>query len=140
MLCINTRKWRGMKINELTLFYQCFSGHIFVLFILASKQVRRLGYKRANDRWQEKASVFRNIISTTLQKDIFCIYVRPLNCKVIIELNVNLYLLHDVDCGFVVSLILVDKSHLTFKPSCLIFTHFRFTLCCALYKNLEDNH
>lgn len=104
-----------MKINELTVFYQCFSGHIFVLFILASKQVRRLGYKQTYDRWQEKASVFINIISTTLQKDIFCIYARPLNFKVITELNVNLYFLHDVDCGFVVSLILLDKSHITFK-------------------------
>lgn len=104
-----------MKINELTVFYQCFSGHIFVLFILASKQVRRLGYKQAYDRWQEKASVFINIILTTLQKDIFCIYARPLNFKVTTELNVNLYFLHDVDCGFVVSLILLDKSHITFK-------------------------
>lgn len=109
MLCINTGKWCGMKINEVTLFYQCFSGHIFVLFILASKQVRRLGYKQAYDRWQEKASVFINIISTTLQKDIFCIYVRPLNCKVTIDLSVN------VDFGFVVSLVLLDKYHLTFK-------------------------
>lgn len=133
-------KWRGLKINELTLFYQCFSGHIFVLFILASKQVRRLGYKQAYDRWQEKASVFRNIISTTLQKDILCLYVRPLNCKVIIELNVNLYLFHDVDCGFVVSLILLDKSHLTFKSCLSDITHFRFTLSCALYKKIEDKH
>lgn len=129
-----------MKINELKLFYQCFSGDIFILFILASKQVRRLGYKQAYHRWQEKASVFRNIISTTLQRHIFCIYMRPLNCKVIIELNVNLYLFHDVDCGFVVSLILLGKSRFTFK-SCLsdIYTFQIHSALCSLYKKIEDN-
>lgn len=117
------------------MFYQCFSGEIFVLFIPASKQVKRLGYKQAYHRWQEKASVFRNIISTTFQRHIICIYMRTLNCEVIIELNVNLYLFHDVNCGFVVSFVLLDKA------AYLIFTHFRFSLPCALStKEVEDNH
>lgn len=42
----------------------------------------------------------------------------PLNCKVIIKLIINLYLFLDIDCGFVVSVILLGKSHLTLK-SCL---------------------
>lgn len=32
------------------------------------------------------------------------------NCKVIMLLDANLYLLYDTDCGFVPSFILLDKS------------------------------
>lgn len=57
------------------------------------------------------------------------------------ELNVNLYLFYDVDCGFVVSLILLHKSCLTFK-SCLCASYtfqIHFSLC-STYKKIQDNH
>jgi len=76
-----------------------------------------------------------------IKKSYYLHIYEALNCKVITALNVNLYTFYDVDFGFVVSLILLNKSHLTFK-SCLsdICTFQLHSALCSLFKKIEDNH
>lgn len=54
------------------------------------------------------------------------------NCSVIIFLVANFYLLCDTDCGFVLSLILLNKHLLTIKTHlrylCLVVT--RYAVLC----------
>lgn len=53
------------------------------------------------------------------------------NFKVIMFLDVNLHLLYDTDCGFVLSLILLDKCLLTIKNN-LRYLHIADTGCVVL--------
>lgn len=59
------------------------------------------------------------------------------NYKVIVFLDVNLYLLYDTDCGFVLPLILLDKSLLTIKTTSDIYTSQIHDMWCYVYKNCQ---
>lgn len=107
-------KWGWMKINGLQIFCRRFSGDGFALFILAATKKWDSGtYRRVpHGRRKHLLSKKKKLHIHVKEADYLHTYC---NYKVIMFFDANLYLLYDIDCGFVLSLIPLDKPLLTIK-------------------------